>query len=103
MRRGAGANGSTHVNLAILESLFQVVVDGLVRNLADQRKIRDTNFLLLGSLEDRLGCELRLRLPSPGGFGTSGIFFAPCALCYRLRVVEISACRAFAGVSRVVP
>lgn len=30
MRRGVGAGGSTHVYLAILESLLQVVVDGFV-------------------------------------------------------------------------
>lgn len=37
--RGAGAGRSTHVNLAILESLLQVVIDRLVGDLADQREI----------------------------------------------------------------
>jgi hypothetical protein len=39
MRRGAGASGSTHVNLAILEALLQVIVDGLIGDLANQGKI----------------------------------------------------------------
>ena len=34
-----GAGRSTHVNLAIFESLLQVVVDGLVGDLANQREI----------------------------------------------------------------
>lgn len=38
----------------MLESQLQVIVDGLVRNLAEQRKIRHTNLLLLCSLEDGL-------------------------------------------------
>jgi hypothetical protein len=32
---GAGAGGATHVDLAILEALLQVVVDGLVGDLAN--------------------------------------------------------------------
>lgn len=38
----------------MLESQLQVIVDGLVRNLAEQRKIRHTNLLLLRGLEDSL-------------------------------------------------
>jgi hypothetical protein len=37
--RGAVARRRTHVDFAILESLLQIVVDGLVRDLADQRKV----------------------------------------------------------------
>jgi hypothetical protein len=37
--RGACARGPTHVNLAILEALLQILVDGLVRDFADQGKI----------------------------------------------------------------
>lgn len=84
VQRGAGACGSTHVDFAILEALLQIVVDGLVGNLADQREIRDTDFLLLGRLKDGLLCELRLGLPTAGGLGPSGILLAPCALCYCL-------------------
>lgn len=39
VERGVGAKRSTHVNLAILEPLLQVVVDGLIRDLANQREI----------------------------------------------------------------
>lgn len=62
--RGASAWGSTHVDFAILEALLQIVVDGLVRHLADECEIRDADFLLLGALEDGLLCELRLLLPT---------------------------------------
>jgi hypothetical protein len=81
MRRRAGASWSTHVYLAILESLLQVLVDGFVGDLADQREIRDSDLLLLGRLEDSFRCELGLRLR---GSGTSGILLAPGALRYRL-------------------
>lgn len=37
--RGAGLGRVTHVDLAILEALLQVVVDGFVRDLANQRQI----------------------------------------------------------------
>jgi hypothetical protein len=78
MRRGAGASWSTHVNLAILESLLQVLVDCLVGDLAEQGEIRDSDFLLLGGLEDSFRSELGLWLRSSGG--TPGILFAPGAL-----------------------
>jgi len=76
---GSGASGLTHVDLAILEALLQVVVDGFIRHLADQREIRHTDFLLLGRLEDGLLCELR------GGLSLGrGLLLAPCALRHRL-------------------
>jgi hypothetical protein len=67
----------THVDLAILKALLEVVVDGLVGDLANQREIRDTDLLLLGRLEDGLCCELGLLLCRAGG---AGILLAPCAL-----------------------
>lgn len=42
------------VDLPSFESLLQVVVDGLVGNLAEQRQVRDTDFLLFGCLEGGL-------------------------------------------------
>lgn len=64
---------STHVDLVVLEAEFQVVVDGLVGDFAQQREVRDTNLLFLGRLECGL---LHLRLPPAlssiahiGGFG----------------------------------
>jgi hypothetical protein len=86
MRRGAGACGATHVYLAIFEALLQVVVDGLVGDLADQREIRDANFLLLGALEDGLLGELR-RWLAPG----LGGLLAPCALGLDLLAELVSA------------
>lgn len=38
----------------MFEADFQVVVDSLVRDLAEQCQIRNTNLLLLGGLEDGL-------------------------------------------------
>jgi hypothetical protein len=70
------AGDSTHVDFAILKALLQVVVDGLVRDFADQCEIRDSDLLLLGALEDGLLCELRLGLPRAAG----GVLFAPRAL-----------------------
>jgi hypothetical protein len=75
VRRGAGASGSTHVYLAIFESLLQILVDGLVGDLADQGKIGDTNFLLLGRLEDGLGCELGLGLGASSGLARGAVGF----------------------------
>jgi hypothetical protein len=86
--RGASAWGSTHVDFAILEALLQIVVDGLVRHLADECEIRDADFLLLGALEDGLLCELRLLLPTGGG-----LLLAPCALRNSLYTASVSVCR----------
>jgi hypothetical protein len=98
--RGACACGSTHVYLAILEALFQIVVDGLVRNLADQGEIRDSDFLLLGGLKDGLLCELRLWLSSST---SRSILFAPGALCYCLNSTPVSAIRGVMGVCILGP
>lgn len=43
-----------YIDLCIFESLLQIVVDGLVGNFADQRKIRNPDFLLLGRVEGSL-------------------------------------------------
>jgi hypothetical protein len=96
---GAGhALGSTHVNLAILEALLQVLVNGLVRDFADQGKIRDSHFLLFGGLEDGLLCELRLWLSA-----AAGILLAPCALGYCLYWTPVSASRGGWGESVLGP
>jgi hypothetical protein len=95
--RGVGARGTTHVYLAILEALFQIVVDGLVRDLANQCEIRHADFLLLGTLEDGLFGELRRRLAP--GFGG---LLAPGALGLDL-VDWVSACCIAAAVGGIVP
>jgi hypothetical protein len=91
VRRGACACGSTHVNFAILEAFLEVVVDGLVRDFADEREIRDTDFLLLGRLEDGFLCELGAWLSPAGCLGSSAILLAPGALCYCLCGEHVSA------------
>jgi hypothetical protein len=82
-KRGAGVGRSTHVDLAILEALLQVVVDSLVGNLADQRQVRDAHFLLLGCLEDSLCCELGLLPRASSSAGGGRILLAPSAFRYR--------------------
>lgn len=93
VQRGVGASGLTHVYLAIFESLLQIVVYGLIGDLADQGKIRYTDFLLLGGLEDGFLCELRRGLP----FGRR-FLLAPCALRHRLSTRQSSTrCRCAAA------
>lgn len=45
----------------MLKSQFQVIVDGLVGDFTEQRKIRNPDFLLLGALKGRL---FDLRFPT---------------------------------------
>lgn len=44
----------TYVDLRVLKSFLEVLVDGLVRDLAEQREVRHSNLLLLRALEHRL-------------------------------------------------
>jgi hypothetical protein len=65
-----------HIDLPILESFLQVIVDRLIRYLANQGQIRDTDFLLLCRVEcglldigftassSRLGCFVAFRPPT---------------------------------------
>lgn len=66
-----------YIDFAILEPLLQVVVDGLVGDLADQGEVGNANLLLLGALEDGLA---DLGLAAAGGLRGGGILLAPCAL-----------------------
>jgi len=82
---GPGSQGA-YIDFAILESLLQVVVDGLVGNLADKGEIRNSDFLLLCRLEGRL---LDLRLPSTGsGLCGGGILLSSSSLGDGLWVVS---------------
>jgi hypothetical protein len=75
-----------YIDLAILESLFQVIVDCFVGDLADKGEIRDSNFLLLGRLEGRL-LDLGLSAGSPGLRG-GGILLSSSSFGDGLRVVR---------------
>jgi len=72
------AQDATHIDLAILKALLQVVVDGLVGNLANEGKIRDSHLLLLGALESGLP-DLGLAAAAAGLCG-SGILLSSSAL-----------------------
>lgn len=85
---GVGASGATHVYLAILKALLQVLVDGLVGDLADQRQVGDADLLLLGRLEDGLCCELGLGSCPGGGLAAYGL--ARCAVGFPLHRTCIS-------------
>ena len=62
----------THVYFCIFEPLFEVFIDGLVRNRAQQCQVRDPDFLLLRAFENRL---FNLGLPtSPSGCRIGSIF-----------------------------
>ena len=43
-----------YVDFSMFEAQFQVIVDGLVRDLAEQGEIRHANLLLLGAFERSL-------------------------------------------------
>lgn len=74
-----------YVDLTILESLLQVVVDGLVGNLADEGEIRDSDLLLLCRLEGGL-LDLGLSTGTAGLRG-GGILLSSSAFGYGLRCV----------------
>jgi len=78
---------ATDIDLPICESLLQVLIDSLIRDLADQGKIRHANFLLLRAFKDSLA-DLALRAASCRG---RGILIATCALCHRLVRTGMSA------------
>ncbi len=52
---------STYVDFRVLETFLEIVVDCLIGDLADEGKVRNTDFLLLGAFEHRL---FNLWLPS---------------------------------------
>ena len=70
----------TYIDLCIFESLLQVVIDGFVRNLADESEIRDSNFLLLSALENGLP-DLGLPPSATCRLSIAGVFLAASALC----------------------
>lgn len=69
-----GRRSQTHVDLSILETDLQVLIDCLIRNLADQGKIRNSDLLL--------SCRIECRLPN--------IWLASAGLCRTTRGLSIS-------------
>lgn len=66
-----------YVNLPILETLLQVLVDGFIADLADERQVRNSDLLLLCRLEyGLLDLVFSLVLCLSGLFG---LRFAPGA------------------------
>ena len=79
----------TYVDLRVFKSLLQVVIDGFVRDLADEGEIRNSNFLLLSALKNGLP-DLG---PSPSAtcrLSIAIVLLASSALCDCLSKVAIS-------------
>jgi hypothetical protein len=57
-----------YINLPILKPLLQILVDRFIRDLANQREIRDSNLLLLRRIEMRF---LDVRLAAAGRCGAA--------------------------------
>ena len=75
---------STYINLSILKPLLQIVIDSLIRDLTDQRKIRHADLLLLCALKHRFP-DLRLASSAAAGrLGITGFLLAAGALRDRL-------------------
>lgn len=79
----------TYVDLRILKSLLQVVVDGFVRDLADEGEIRNSNFLLLSALKNGLP-DLGLPPSATCRLSIAIVLLAASALCDCLLKVAIS-------------
>lgn len=77
------------VYFRILEALLQIVVDCLVRYLADQREIGYTDLLLLGRFEDGLLAETSTAWAAFRWRRSGSILLATCAL--RDSLCEMSA------------
>ena len=78
-RRIASSIITTYVDLPCLESFFKVVVDRLIRDLADESEIRDAHLFLFGALEYSLP-DLRLAASAWGaGLCCRCILFAASA------------------------
>jgi hypothetical protein len=78
-----------YIDLAIFEPLLQIVVDGFIGDLADQGKIRYSDFFLLGAFEncsfDAASASTGVSRPRAGG-----ILLAACPLRDGLRESNVS-------------
>ena len=79
----------TYVDLRVFKSLLQVVIDGFVRDLADEGEIRNSNFLLLGALKNGLP-DLGLSPSATCRLSIARVLLAASALCDCLLKVAIS-------------
>lgn len=79
----------TYVDFRILEAFLQIVIDSLVRYLANECKIRDSDLLLLGALKGGLS-NLRLSPSAAGRLRIASVLLAAGALCYCLSKPRIS-------------
>lgn len=57
--RNPRATALPYIDLVMVKTEFQIIIDGLVGDFAQQGQVRNTNLLLLGALESRL-LDLRL-------------------------------------------
>lgn len=74
---------STDIDLGILKALLQILINCLIRNFADQGKVRHADFFLLRALKHRFS---NFRLPSPiiCPFRGCQIFLSAGAFCNTL-------------------
>ena len=79
----------TYVDFRIFKSLLQVVIDGFVRDLADEGEIRNSNFLLLSALKNGLP-DLGLSPSTTCRLSIAIVLLAASALCDCLLKVAIS-------------
>ena len=73
----------TYVDFRILESFLQIVIYSLIRYLADECKIGDSDLLLLGALKGGFS-NLGLSPSTTGRLRIASILLAAGALCYCL-------------------
>ena len=79
---------ATYVDFCVLEAFLQIVIYSLVRYLADECKIRDSNLLLLGALKGSLS-NLGLSPSAAGCLRSASVLLAAGALCYCLSKIKL--------------
>jgi len=65
---------AAHIDLSILETLLQILIDRLIRHFANQSKIRNSHFLLLCGIEGRF---FDIRFTAPASRLSGLIAFGP--------------------------
>lgn len=82
----------TYVYLPILEPYLQVVIDSLIRDLADESEIRYSDLLLLGALEYSFP-DLGLPPSTTPCLGRAAVLLPSCAFCNCLIKHQVSVFR----------